>query len=82
VTNADKQWYVVTRDQLFQLSGQRAYGAVASAAVEQVQTADALGHQSTVYFSRFNGFRVIDESDPEQFRVGLAIGARAKPFSM
>lgn len=76
-----KQWYYLSEVQLLRLVGHGTYSE-AREALGQVQKIKEAGHSLAIYYSEFNGFRVIDEDDPEQFKIGLSIGSRAKPFRM
>ena len=76
-----KQWYSLSEIQLCRLVGHATYSG-AQKALDQVQKIKGAGHYLAIYYSEFNGFRVIDEDDPEQFKIGLSIGSRAKPFRM
>jgi hypothetical protein len=74
-----KQWYYLSEVQLLRLVGHGTYSE-APEALGQVQKIKDAGHSLAIYYSEFNGFRVIDEDDPEQLRIGLSIQSRAKPF--
>ncbi len=75
------QWYILTEDQLLRLVGQGTYPD-ATDALEQVRRIKETDQTTSIYYSAFNGFRIINENDPEQFRIGLSLSNRAKPFKM
>jgi len=81
MSEKEKQWYYLTEVQLGRLVGQSTY-LDATEAWERVRKIKGMGHKSTIYYSEFNGFRVIDEDDPIEFKTGLSISSRAKPFRM
>ena len=74
-----KQWYYLNEAQLWRLVGRGTYSD-AQEALNQVRKIKEAGHSVAIYHSEFNGFRVIDEDDPEHFKIGLSIQSRAKPF--
>ena len=76
-----KQWHYLNETQLWRLVGHGTY-LDAQEALNQVRKIKEAGHSFAIYYSEFNGFRVIDEDDPEQFKIGLSIQTRAKPFRM
>ena len=76
-----KQWYYLSETQLWRLVGHGTYSE-AQEALDQGQKIKEAGHSFAIYYSEFNRFRVIDEDDPEQFKIGLSIRSRAKPFRM
>ena len=76
-----QQWYFLTEEQLWRLVGQGTYSG-ANEALEEVRKLKEAGHTPAIYHSEFNGFRVINEDDPKQFRIGLSISSRAKRFPM
>jgi len=67
-----KQWYFLTEDQLWRLVGQGTYPG-AKDALEEVRKIKEAGGTPAIYYSEFNDFRIINEDDPEQFRIGLSI---------
>lgn len=76
-----KQWYRLTEEQLWRLVGQSTYLG-AEQELKRVRKITDAGHTPAIYYSEFSGFRVIDEDDPEQFKIGLSIRNRAKRFQM
>ena len=76
-----KQWYMLTEDQLFRLVGQGTYSGTEDA-LEEVRKIKEAGQKPTIYYCEFNGFRIINENDMEQFRIGLSISDNAKRFQM
>jgi hypothetical protein len=74
-----KQWYSLTEEQLGWLVAQGPYSG-AKQVLEQVRKIKEAGGTPVIYYSEFNGFRIIDEDDPDQFMIGLAIGSKAMPF--
>lgn len=81
ISQKAKQWYYLSETQLWRLVGHGTYSG-AQEALDQVQKIKKAEHSPAIYYSEFNGFRVIDEDDPEQFKIGLSIGSRAKPLQM
>ena len=76
-----KQWYSLTEEQLERLAGQRTYPEAPSAWT-QVRAIKERGHKASIFYNGFSGFRILDEDDPEQFKIGQSIASRAKPFQM
>ena len=76
-----KQWYYLTDEQIGRLVGQGTYPG-APEAWEQARKIKEAGQTPAIYYSEFNGFRVINEDDPVQFKVGLSISSGAKRFPM
>lgn len=76
-----KQWYYLNETQLWRLVGSGTYPG-AQEALDQVQKIKKTDHSLAIYYSEFNEFRVIDEDDSDEFKIGLSIQSRAKPFRM
>ena len=72
MSKRSKQWYSMTDKQLGMLVGQGTYPEAAEA-WQQVRSLRKAGHEVAIYYSEFSGFRVIDENDSEQFKLGLSI---------
>lgn len=74
-----KQWYYIADEQIAFIVAQGTYPG-AQEAWDQARQIKQAGQKPTIYYSEFNGFRVINEDDPEQFKIGLSIRDRAKRF--
>lgn len=81
MTKKIKQWYFLTEDQLWKLVGQGTHPDAAEA-LEEFRKIKEAGETASIYYSEFDGFRVINESNPDQMRIGLSISSQAKRFSM
>ena len=74
-----KQWYYMTDEQIGRLAGQGTHPG-ALEAWERARKIREAGKTPSIYYSEFNGFRVINEDDPEEFKIGLSIRGQAKFF--
>jgi hypothetical protein len=76
---ATHQVYYLTEGQLAKLVGQGTYPG----AQEAWDLADAIkkrGGEPSIYHSAFDGFSVIDGSDPANFARNASMRAHARPF--
>lgn len=71
--------YSLSEEVLWRLAGQGTYRE-APEALARFQ--EIKGKQGTprCFYSEFDGFFVLDESNTEQFKQCLSMGSRAKPF--
>lgn len=76
-----KQWFILTEDELGKLVGQGTYPG-AKNAVDDVRRIKESGHTPAIYYSDFNGFRIIDEDNPKQFEIGQSIKSKARRFQI
>jgi len=81
VSKEAKQWYWLTEEQLERLVGHGGYPD-AQGAWDEVRKIKKAGETPAIYYSKFNGFRIINEDDMKQFKIGLGISQRAKKFRM
>jgi hypothetical protein len=67
------KWSELSIDDLPKLAGQGTHHG-AMAAWNRVEEIQAKGGSPAVFFSKFNdGFTVLDENDPEQFKRAMSI---------
>lgn len=69
----------VTEEQLWKLHGQGTCPG-AKRALEEVRRIKEAGHVLAIYYSEFNDFTVLDENDPDQCRMSMAMSLDAGPF--
>jgi hypothetical protein len=74
-----KQWFYITDEQIGRLARQATYPG-ALEALEQARKIREAGKTPSIYYSELNGFKVINEDDPEEFKIGLSIRNQAKFF--
>lgn len=79
MSNAAKQWYSLSEQQLEKLVGQGTYPR-AGTAWDRVREIREAGGLPKVFYSKFNGFSVLDENDRESMRKLMAIESHAKRF--
>lgn len=80
MTKKAQQVYQINPIDMAKLEGQGTHEG-ARAAWDRVREIEALGHVPAVFYSQFNnGFTVLDENDPEQFKRSDALSRHAKPF--
>ncbi|HYN12338.1 MAG TPA: hypothetical protein VET51_06820 [Burkholderiales bacterium] len=78
-TGQREQLYWLTDEQLARLAHLGTYPG-ADAAWERVRKIKEASHKSGVYYSQLNGFTVLDEDVPEEFKRSLSLSQRAKKF--
>jgi hypothetical protein len=74
-----KQWFSLDETQLWRLVGRDTYRG-ASEALERLRKIREAGGDPVIFYSDFNGFRVLDESNVDQLHIAASIGDRSKPF--
>lgn len=75
------EWHFLDDTKLWMLIAQAGYPG-APAAHDRVKDIKKLGHTPAIFYSEFNEFIVIDESDPKEAEWLRSIRAKAKPFRM
>lgn len=73
-----KQWYYLTEGQLGLLAGHGGYPGAQQAWKKFLEIKKA-GQSVSAYYSKFSGFWIINEDDPNQSNVGLSVKTEIRP---
>ena len=81
MSKKSEQWYLLNEQQLEKLVGQGTYSG-AKGALDEVRKIKQAGQTASIYYSEFNGFSIVNESDPNESTCSVSMSQKAKRFQM